>query len=63
VGRARFAGVGALFNEERIEMIGVQNIVNGGSSGGPLISLNDDHGSFMGIGVLIYDRANDSCCK
>jgi hypothetical protein len=30
-------------------MIGVQNIVNGGSSGGPLISV-DEPGSFLGIG-------------
>jgi hypothetical protein len=50
VGLARFAGIGRLFDETQIEMIGVQNFGNGGSSGGPLISASDDLGAFMGIG-------------
>lgn len=32
-------------------MIGVQNIVTPGSSGGPLISIDDEDGRFMGLGV------------
>lgn len=49
VGAARFAGIGALFGEPRIEMIGVQNVTGRGSSGGPLISIDDEHGRFMGL--------------
>ena len=32
-------------------MIGVQNIVTPGSSGGPLISIDDDDNRFMGLGM------------
>jgi hypothetical protein len=52
--------VGQLFNEQRIEMLGVQNIVQTGSSGGPLISPDDDQKSFMGIGKHSFDP--EFCC-
>jgi hypothetical protein len=44
-------------------MIGVQNLVNGGSSGGPLIWDNDDDGSFMGIGMSLAYVLMDSRSK
>lgn len=50
VGLARFTAIGVLFGEPQIEMIGVQNVVNAGVSGAPLISASDDPESFMGIG-------------
>jgi hypothetical protein len=53
VGTARFAGIGALFGEPRIEMIGIQNVTGRGSSGGPLISIDDDHSRFMGLCYLL----------
>ena len=42
---------GVLFDKETSEAIGVQNVVNGGNSGGPLISMDDEPGTFMGIGI------------
>jgi len=51
----RFGGVGQLFGEDRIELIGAQNVVNLGSSGGPLISIDDDDGRFIGIGTYLFD--------
>jgi hypothetical protein len=43
-------------------MIGVQNLVNGGSSGGPLIWDDDDDGSFLGIGMsLAYVPMSSRC--
>ena len=50
VGKVTVSGVGMLFNERRIEILGVQNIIQNGSSGGPLIS-SDDPNAFIGIGT------------
>jgi len=41
-------------------MIGVQNVVNSGTSGGPLISASDEPGSFMGICMCIIATVNHS---
>ena len=42
---------GVLFGQETSEVIGVQNVINRGHSGGPLISMDDEPGTFMGIGI------------
>jgi len=51
VGAGVLCSTGVLFNQETSEFIGVQNVVNHGSSGGPLISMDDEPGTFMGIGI------------
>jgi hypothetical protein len=51
VGAGVLCSTGVLFGQETSEAIGVQNVINMGTSGGPLISMYDEPGRFMGIGI------------
>lgn len=60
VGSARYCGMGTLFGERRLEVIGVQLVGNQGLSGGPLISYNDESNTFMGVGIPLFGHVDEA---
>jgi hypothetical protein len=58
VGESKYLAQGTLFGHPISEVIGVQNVAGTGTSGSPLIRMEDDADSFTGIRMCVVRVSN-----